>query len=181
MKCCRFCHFCCVTRNQHVSRAPPLLANAPVLGSLIARSAGRVRESRSGTGSIRSLAPQRNSGRTRGRHRAPPGDHTSKTGSEKADEAVTEKQDNEGDEKGAAITTIFSPHQGHGWRGETRENRAALSLAGEGRAAERREWAPVAGRPPESPAAGDGDLNAPHPPSVFPCGAIPLLPNKPIN
>ena len=74
--------------------------------------------------------------------------------------AVKEKQDNKGDEKGAAITTIFSPHQGHGWRGETRENRAALSLAGEGRAAERREWAPVAGWPFECSAAGDGDLNA---------------------
>ena len=83
-----------------------------------------MRESRSGTGSIRSLAPQRTSGSTLGRHRAPPGDNISKTGSEKVDEAVKEKQDNEGDEKGAAITTIFSPHQGHGWRGETRENRA---------------------------------------------------------
>lgn len=140
-----------------------------------------MRESRSGTGSIRSLAPQRNSGSTLGRQRAPPGDNTIKTGSRNSYEAGEEKQDKEGDEKGAAITTIFSPHQGHGWRGETRENRAALSLAGEGRAAERREWAPVAGRPPECPAAGDGDLNAPHPPSVFPCGAIPLLPNKPTN
>ena len=97
-----------------------------------------MRESRSGTGSIRSLAPQRTSGSTLGRHRAPPGDNISKTGSEKVDEAVKEKQDNEGDEKGAAITTIFSPHQGHGWRGETRENRApALSRGGQGRREER--------------------------------------------
>ena len=127
------------------------------------------------------MAPQRSSDNTLGRHRLPPGDSPTKTGTEKANESVEKKQDKEGGEKGPAITTIFSPHQGHGWRGETRENRAALSLAGEGRAAERREWAPVAGRPPECPAAGDGDLNAPHPPSVFPCGAIPLLPNKPIN
>ena len=47
-----------------------------------------------------------------------------KPGQEKAKKASEEKQDRERDEKGAAITTIFSAHQGHGWRGETRENRA---------------------------------------------------------
>ena len=61
-----------------------------------------------------------------------------KTGTEKANESVLKKQDKEGGEKGPAITTIFSPHQGHGWRGETRENRApALSRGGQGRREER--------------------------------------------
>ena len=48
----------------------------------------------------------------------------SKPGQENAKKASKEKQDRERDGKGAAITTIFSAHQGHGWRGETRENRA---------------------------------------------------------
>ena len=125
------------------------------------------------------MAPQRSSDSTLGRHRLPPGDSPTKTGTEKANESVLKKQDKEGGEKGPAITTIFSPHQGHGWRGETRENRAALSLAGEGRAAERREWAPVAGRPPECPAAGDGDLNALTHPQSFPAVPSRFSPTNP--
>ena len=84
------------------------------------------------------MAPQRSSDNTLGRHRLPPGDSPTKTGTEKANESVLKKQDKEGGEKGPAITTIFSPHQGHGWRGETRENRApALSRGGQGRREER--------------------------------------------
>ena len=51
--------------------------------------------------------------------------------------------------------------------------------AGEGRAAERREWAPVAGRPPECPAAGDGDLNALTHPQSFPAVPSRFSPTNP--
>ena len=65
-----------------------------------------MRESRSGRSSIRSLAPQSNPGTTLGRHRAPPGDRIIKTGSQKANEAVEDKEDKEGDEKGRTRVTV---------------------------------------------------------------------------
>ena len=93
-----------------------------------------MRESRSGVrGSIRSLAPQSNSGSTLGRHRAPPGDTTIKTGSEKANEAVEDKQDKEGDEKGRTRVTV----------GGVKREKIGQPSAGEGRAAERECPAPV--------------------------------------